>query len=130
LLYLTIKSKKIAHDLAIQGIEWHFIPSRAPNFGGIWEATVRAFKAHYKRVVGAASLTVDEMQTLSIHIEAILNSRPITVLSNDLSYLSPGHFLIGDVLTSIPDPSLLDIPENRLSRWQPIEQMRQHLWKR
>jgi len=78
-------------------------------------------------------LTFDEMQTLSIQIEAVLNSRPIAVLSNDpndLSYISPGHFLIGDALTSAPKPTLLEMPENRLSRWQQIEQMRQHLWKR
>jgi len=116
---LNDQEGKMAHDLATQGIEWHFIPPRAPNFGGLWEAAVRVFKTHYKRVVGTASLTIDEMQTLSIQIEAILNSRPIIVLSNDsndLSYLSPGYFLVGDILTGIPDPSLLNIPENRLSR--------------
>ncbi|XP_018304733.1 uncharacterized protein [Mycetomoellerius zeteki] len=124
----TIVQKSIS-----DGIQWHFIPPRAPNFGGIWEASVRSFKAHFKRVVGTTILTIDEMQTLSIQIEAILNSRPITALSNDpndLSYLSPGHFLIGDTLTGIPEPTLTEIQEGRLSKWQRTEQMRQHLWNR
>ena len=45
---------------------------------------------------------IEEMQTLTVQIESILNSRPLTSLSNepnDLSYLSSGHFLIGDALT-------------------------------
>ncbi|XP_067205391.1 uncharacterized protein [Linepithema humile] len=132
-IMFTKEKHKIVYDSISQRIQWHFIPPRAPNFGGIWEAAVRSFKTHFKRVVGTALLITDEMQTLSIQIEAILNSRPITVLSNDLndlSYLSPGHFLIGDILTGIPEPALIEVQENRLSRWQRVEQMRQHLWRR
>jgi hypothetical protein len=94
---------------------------------------VRSFKTHLKRVVGTALLTIDEMQTLTVQIEAILSSRSLTIMSNDpkdLSYLSPGHFLIGDTLIGIPEPTLLNTKENKLSRWQRVEQMRQHLWKR
>ncbi|XP_018407682.1 PREDICTED: uncharacterized protein LOC108783580 [Cyphomyrmex costatus] len=125
--------RNLTRDCAIQGIQWHFIPPRTPHFGGIWEAAVRSFKTHFRKVVGATLLTTDEMQIFSIQIEAILNSRPISVLSNDpndLTYLTPGHFLIGSALTDIPEPTLLGIQENRLTRWQKVDQMRQHLWKR
>ncbi|KYN27942.1 hypothetical protein ALC57_02653 [Trachymyrmex cornetzi] len=129
----TEEQRKLTQDCATQGVQWHFIPPRAPHFGGIWEAAVRSFKTHFRKVVGETLLTTDEMLTLSIQIEAILNSRPITVLSsdpNDLTYLSPGHFLIGDVLTDVPEPTLLNVQDNRLSCWQRVDQMRQHLWKR
>lgn len=116
-----------------QGISWNFIPPNAPHFGGLWEAAVKSAKYHMARIVGKAHLTFEEMQTVLCEIEAILNSRPITPLSsdpNDLTYLTPGHFLVGTALNSFPCNDLSDINENRLVRWQRIEQIRQHFWHR
>lgn len=66
-------------------------------------------------------------------IEAVMNSRPLTPLSddlNDLSYLTPGHFLVGDTLTVVPQRDVTHIPVNRLSRWQHVNQIYQHFWRR
>jgi len=128
------KSKRKIIDVAsCERINWHFIPPKAPHMGGLWEAAVKAAKFHIKRIIGEASLRYDEFLTLLIRIEAILNSRPLTPLStdpNDLSVLTAGHFLIGSPLTSYPEPNLEDSNTNRLTRWQHIEQLRQHFWKR
>lgn len=124
---------EIKHYLREQGTSWSFIPPYAPHFGGLWEAAVKSAKYHMSRVVGQAHLTFEEMSTVFCEIEAILNSRPLTQLSsdpNDLTYLSPGHFLVGSALNSIPSQDLLDVNENRLTRWQRIEQVRQHFWQR
>lgn len=112
---------------------WHFIPPRAPNFGGLWEAAVKSTKTHLKRVIGEAHLTYEEMYTLLVQIESILNSRPLTPMSNDpndLSFLTPGHFLIGDSFRSLPEPDLKKLTLNSLSRWQHIEYIKQHFWAR
>ncbi|GFX69388.1 integrase catalytic domain-containing protein [Trichonephila clavipes] len=56
----------------------------------------------------------------SERVEGILNSRPLTPLSSDadnFDVLTPCHFLIGRPITSIPEPNLIDVNENRLSRW-------------
>ncbi|XP_020296284.1 uncharacterized protein LOC109861165 [Pseudomyrmex gracilis] len=119
--------------LCEQEISWNFIPPNAPHFGGLWEAAVKSAKHHLARVVGKAHLTFEEMQTVLSEIEAILNSRPLTPLSadpNDLAYLSPGHFLVGTALNSFPCRDLNDVNENRLVRWQRVEQIRQHFWRR
>lgn len=124
---------KLASYAASEEMEWHFIPPLAPHFGGLWEASVKSFKYHFKRVAGNAVLTSEEFTTLLTQIEACLNSRPITVLSNDPSdpsYLSPGHFLIGAPLMSYPEPSLSDLTENRLSRWQRVQKLYEQLWQR
>lgn len=66
--------------------------------GGIWEAAVKSAKFHLKRIAAEASLKYDELSTLLTQIEAILNSRPHTPLSNDpndLNVLTPAHFIIG-----------------------------------
>ncbi|XP_076678236.1 uncharacterized protein LOC143374185 [Andrena cerasifolii] len=119
--------------LSEQNVRWHFIPPRAPHFGGLWEAAVRSMKHHLMRIVGNAVLTFEGFTTCLAEIEAILNSRPLTPLSsdpNDLSPLTPGHFLIGDSLTSTPECDLTSVKTGRLSSWQHIQQLRQHFWSR
>lgn len=74
-----------------------------------------------KRVVGSYTLSQLELSTLLCEIEACLNSRPIAPLRDDpnnYDTLIPGHYLIGRPLLSVPEPSLLDVNANRLSRWQ------------
>ena len=112
---------------------WHFNPPAAPHFGGIWEAGIKSAKFHLKHAIGNQILTYEEFYTLIIRIEGILNSRPITPLSpdpHDLCALTPGHFLIGQPIQAIPDPDLIDVQINRLTRWQLIRQCHQSYWKR
>nr|XP_012135148.1 PREDICTED: uncharacterized protein LOC100874762 isoform X2 [Megachile rotundata]XP_012135760.1 PREDICTED: uncharacterized protein LOC100874762 isoform X3 [Megachile rotundata] len=119
--------------LANDGINWHMIPPRSPHFGGLWEAAVRRTKYHLTRVIGDTLLSYEALLTLITQIEAILNSRPITPLSpdpNDLQSLTPGHFLIGENLTSMPDYDCSALPVSKLSTWQHIQQIRSHFWKR
>ncbi|XP_051161138.1 uncharacterized protein LOC127281463 [Leptopilina boulardi] len=114
-------------------IKWHFIPPLSPHFGGIWESAVKSFKHHLKRVITDQLLTFEEINTLVIEIEAVLNSRPLTPISsdpNDLLVLTPGHFLIGDALTSLPEEDFQDTPTNKLSTWQHLQKLRQHFWGR
>lgn len=114
-------------------VNWHFIPPRAPHFRGLWEAGVKSFKNHFIRVTGNNLLIYEQLHTYVVEIEAILNSRPLTPLSsdpNDLLPLTPGHFLTGSSLTSLPHEDLRNLPSNRLNCWQLAQRMRQHFWDR
>ncbi|XP_060861320.1 uncharacterized protein LOC132938478 [Metopolophium dirhodum] len=113
--------------------QWRFNPPAAPHFGGIWEAAIKSTKLHLKKVVGNQVHTLEELTTLITRIEGVLNSRPLVVMSsdpNDLSVLTPGHFLIGQPILAIPEHDISDIPQNRLKRWQLIKQALQSFWKR
>ncbi|XP_045768890.1 uncharacterized protein LOC123869858 [Maniola jurtina] len=117
-----------------QNIEFEFSLVYALNFSGLWEAGIKAAKFHLKRVMGTTHLTFEELSSLFAQVEAILNSRPLCPLSpspNDLQCLTPGHFLIGRPLMSLPSPPLLEINANRLDRFlQRLKQAHQHFWKR
>ncbi|XP_063537706.1 uncharacterized protein LOC134747069 [Cydia strobilella] len=131
--FLKLNTDGIIDFAANKGIEFRFSPAYAPNFGGLWEAGVKAAKYHLNRVLGNAHLTFEELSSLFSQIEAILNSRPLCPLSSspqDFAPLTPGHFLIGRPLTALPSPCLLDSNINRLDRFQRLEQIRQHFWKR
>ncbi|GFU89956.1 integrase catalytic domain-containing protein [Trichonephila clavipes] len=109
---------ELAGFLVDENINWKFLPPRAPNFGGLWEAGVKSFKFHFKREAGNSRFTYEEFLTIMTQIEGILNSRPLTPLStyiDDLSVLTPAHFLIGRPITSINEPNVIHIETNRLN---------------
>ncbi|KAL0879304.1 hypothetical protein ABMA27_003083 [Loxostege sticticalis] len=117
---------------ASKGIRFHYIPCYSPVFGGLWESSVKSVKFHLKRVVQRALLTYEQLATVLCKIEAVLNSRPLVPMSNDVndySYLSPGHFLIGTALNSYPEQDLSNIPENKLKFWNVCTSMQQSFWK-
>ncbi|GFS75060.1 integrase catalytic domain-containing protein [Trichonephila clavipes] len=118
---IKLPDHTLAEFLTNESIEWNFIPPRSPNHGGLWEAGVKAFKFHLKRVVGNAHITLEEFITILCEIEAVLNSRPLTPLTSnfdDFETLTPGHFLVGRPLTSIVEAQITNINENQLSRWE------------
>ena len=95
---------RISRLLVSDGTSWQFNPPGAPYFGGKWEAAIKSVKFHLRRTIGDLNLTFEYLNTLLIQIEAVLNSRPLTPLSDDpkdLSALTLGHFLIGEPLTTI-----------------------------
>ncbi|XP_036340672.1 uncharacterized protein LOC118750048 [Rhagoletis pomonella] len=122
-----------ASAMSTRGVLWQFIPAGSPNFGGIWEAGIKSTKHHLKRTIGSATLTFEEFYTVLKQIEAVLNSRPLCALTddpNDLSALTPGHFLVGGPILATPEPSLLEVDTSRLKRWKQVQQMQQDFWER
>ncbi|XP_058456731.1 uncharacterized protein LOC131434103 [Malaya genurostris] len=114
-------------------IQWKFIPPRAPHFGGLREAAVKSAKQHLLREIGHISINQEDMLTLLAQIEMCLNSRPVTPIPStpvDLEALTPGHFLIGSNLQSIPDINVANIPDNRLDHWQRTQKLFQRIWAR
>lgn len=129
----TKEHQSLVHSFASsKGITFHFIPCYSPVFGGLWESSVKSVKYHLKRVVQKALLTYEQLSTVLCQIEAVLNSRPLVPLSDDVNdylYLTPGHFLIGTALNSYPEPDVSDVNVNRLRFWKICTNMQQSFWK-
>ncbi|KAB0803251.1 hypothetical protein PPYR_00221 [Photinus pyralis] len=93
---------------------------------------VHSAKKLLVRQVGDTILTIEEFSTLLHRIEAVLNSRPLIAPSNDpidgVDYLTPGHFLIGTALTSLPEPPS-DNSMSSPTRWRLVQQMSYNFWE-
>lgn len=118
------------------GTEWHFIPPSTPHFGGLWESAVKSTKTHLKKTIGRSYLTFEELTTILVQIEAVLNSRPLCPMTNfadDFNVLTPSHFLIGESLVSPPEIKYELDKKTYNQRWTHIQASFQRfvkLWKR
>lgn len=87
-------------------ITWRFITEKAPWWGGFWERLVRSIKRPLKKTIGRTSLTYDELSTILIEVEGLINARPITYIFDDeesISYpLCPSHLIYGRRITAMP----------------------------
>ncbi|XP_049876643.1 uncharacterized protein LOC126374189 isoform X2 [Pectinophora gossypiella] len=133
--FLKNNNNEISASVAAKhDISFRFSPAYSPHFNGLVEGSVKSIKFHLKRVLGLAHLTYEEMNTLLIQIEAILNSRPLTPLSSDpsdLVALTPAHFLIGRTLTILSSPQVVEEARiNNLTRYTRIQCLKTHFWNR
>ncbi|XP_073827186.1 uncharacterized protein [Musca autumnalis] len=106
---------------------------KAPHFGGLWEAAVKSAKGHLNRTLANTRLTFEELVTALVEIEAILNSRPISPMSSDpsdLEALTPGHFITGSALRSLPEREVNTTNINNLEHWAQITAIKQRFWKK
>ena len=126
--------KSIYEFCSAEHMEWKFIPEHSPHFGGIWEAAVKSLKTHLKRVIGEVKLTYEEMTTFLTQIEACLNSRPLVRVNSpdddSTEILTPGYFLVGQPLTTLPDPAFSYRSVSLLRRWHLCQRLVRHFWKR
>lgn len=89
-----------------------------------WEVGIKSTKHHLKRIISVNKYTYEELLIILSQFEGILNSRSLTPLTSnpeDISPLTPGHFLIAWGFIALPDPVLTHVPENRLTKFQKLQ---------
>lgn len=126
------ESDKVRNWCERKQIQWHFIPPQCPHMGGTWEASVKLTKTLLVKYLTDAYLSYEEFNTVLCRIESVLNSRPITKLSDDetdLNALTPGHLIIGRPLNELVEPDITHLQMNRLSRFQYLTRLKQDFWK-
>ena len=109
----------LAVFLADRRVEWRFIASRAPWWGGWWERMVRTTKDLLKKSLGRALLTMEQLHTVLVEIESIINSRPLTYMAaeeGECEPLTPSHLISGKRTTALPKPVPLQDQWNRTAQ--------------
>lgn len=120
--FIKKSSAETSQKYVVHGLEWSFIPPHAPHMGGLWEAAVKSFKFHFRRIMSSHRCTFEEFATILARIEGVLNSRPISALSqdpNDISALTPGHFLRGGPIMALPELHCDNL--SLLNRWEKLK---------
>lgn len=132
-LFQSLAFQKAVIDFCTNSrIKWHFIAPRSPHVGGIWEAGIKMLKRHLIKELGDTMLSYEQLLTVTTHVEAILNSRPLIRPTDDVSefnYLTPGHFLIGRALKALPEPNYFE-PKSLRSHWDSTQHALCTIWKR
>ena len=111
-LQRLFESETLQRQLERHNVTWRFIPKRAPWYGGCWERMVGLTKQAIKKTLGRAFVTLKQLETIVTEIEAMLNDRPLTYVSPDLSDpepLTPSHLLYGRRIRQVPH--VLEKPE-------------------
>ena len=91
------KSNLVQQFAAKRSMNWRFILQRAPHWGGFYETLNRLIKKALFKSIKGARLTFEELETVLIEIECILNCRPLTYVYDDCNFvpLTPSHLAYG-----------------------------------
>ena len=127
-----LNSADIANEMGLRGICWKFNPPYASHFGGVWERMIRSVRRVLKGLLLQQRLTDEVLVTVMCEVESILNSRPLTTVSNDLSDpqpLTPAHLL---TLKSPGGPICETSDRDTYSkkRWRQVQYLADVFWRR
>ena len=107
--------EEVNNYLESHSIEWKFIVPRAPWTGGFYERLVGVLKGCLAKALYRKRVSFEELRTLLVEFQAIVNARPLTYLSQERESeaLTPSLLLYGrnicispplnDLMLSDPD---------------------------
>ncbi|XP_053395601.1 uncharacterized protein LOC128555857 [Mercenaria mercenaria] len=124
-----------------EGMKWTFIIELAPWMGGFYERLVGIVKRALRKSIGRKLLMPDQMYTLLKEVEAVVNSRPIVCVGEDINSsiaITPSHFICLNPKTGIlehecvsDDPEFkpyVSSAERLLQIWKKGEQLLNRFW--
>ncbi|XP_064621732.1 uncharacterized protein LOC135484315 [Lineus longissimus] len=113
-------------------ITWVFNPPAASHMGGVWERQIRSVRKVLDGIIKQQNLTDDTLHTMMCLVEAIINGRPLTKLSDDpddLQPITPNHLLLLRPGTCQP-PGLFDEADLYRRKWKQVQYLADLFWRR
>lgn len=126
---------KITAAMRQRGVEWKFNPPSGSHHGGVWERQIRSVRKVMYGVLKEQQLHMDDegLHTMFCEVEAIINGRPLTVISDDptdLKPLTPNHLLLLQPPKTLP-PGVFNQKDNFVRRrWRQVQYLANLFWKR
>ena len=107
-----LTEKDVLSYAANESIRWKFIIQHAPWMGGFYERLIGLVKRCLRKAIGKLCLTYEQLLTVLKEVEAVINSRPLVYVEDDINSnitLTPSHFLTLNPKIGIPT---CDIDDN------------------
>ena len=107
---VELDHERIQGQLQYQDINWVFNPPTASHMGGSWERQIRSVRKVLSSLMHDHGTRLNDecLRTLLCQAEAIINSRPLTCISDDVDDLTP---LSPNQILNLK-PTVLQLPGN------------------
>ena len=129
----NFRHDSIAKELALRNMEWKFIPPISPWVVGVWEIMVRLTKRALETVTNDRPMYEEVLRTFLVEVESMLNSRPVTSISDDykdLQVLNPNHFLTDKLTKYFSSNEFPQSDINSRKRWKSMQALANMFWTR
>ena len=130
---LEWNNKKIHEFLAQHNVKWTFNPPLASHHGGVWERCIRTIRKVMSGLLKQQRLDDEGLVTIMCEVEAIINNRPITKVSDDpkdMGALTPNHLLMFREGPYLPPGNFVHEDLYSRRRWRQIQYMADQFWLR
>ncbi|XP_015748349.1 PREDICTED: uncharacterized protein LOC107328140 [Acropora digitifera] len=136
----SMDQTRVRHFLLERNYDWiEFqlnVPS-ASHMGGVWERQIRTARNVLSILLDrcGSQLNDESLQTFMTEVEAVVNSRPLTVENltslDALEPLSPNHLLTGKSSVVLPPPAeFLRADLYLRKRWKRVQHLTNEFWVR
>lgn len=138
--FMEMNHDQISNFLQNLGTDWCIWKRNPPygsHFGGVWERQIRTARAILSSLLAThgQSLNPEALQTLMTEVEAIVNSRPLTVETigdgTSEAAISPSNLLTMKSKVIMPPPGTFpkaDLYSKR--RWRRVQHIANEFWTR
>ena len=102
-------------------VTWKPILEKSPWWGGFYERLIAILKSALWKIVGSAKLNFEELHTVLVQIENMMNARSLTYLSgrNCGEYINHSHLMYGPNKNT---RNIVDDDENVITLEKKIDQ--------
>lgn len=124
---------KLENYLQQKEVQWTFMPPTASHMGGAWERMIRSVRRILTSLSGERTLTEDQLHTLLLEAESILNSRPLTPVTLDVDHqtpLTPNHMLKLHPTVDLPPLLTSESDCYAKCRWRHVQYLADQFWLR